>query len=362
MSRMLFQRAGMQNRAMKTGWITLFGSGETSASGRKVHEAIFQQLDKPIRAAILETPAGFELNSDRVAGRIGEFLAAKLQNYEPLVDIIPARRKGSFFSPDNEAILKPMLRANNIFLGPGSPSYAVRQLKDSKAWHYLLARHRLGAAVTFASAATVAAGAFALPIYEIYKAGHEPYWLNGLDLFGPFGLHLVFVPHWNNQEGGAELDTSHCFIGGERLEKLLDFLPPGMTVLGIDEHTALVIDMENGMAQVLGKGTVTLRRGKESPQILGHGRFPLDRLGTYHLPAPESYLPAGLWQQVLASDAEPDELIPVELPEEVSRLIEARELARRQKDWQRADQLRREIQQRGFIVADTPSGPSWEKV
>ena len=36
-----------------------------------------------------------------------------------------------------------------IFMGPGSPSYAVRQLEDSLTWEYILARHRLGAGSGF---------------------------------------------------------------------------------------------------------------------------------------------------------------------------------------------------------------------
>lgn len=41
----------------------------------------------------------------------------------------------------------------------------------------------------------------------------------------PFGLCLVVVPHWNNSEGGAELDTRRCFIGLERWEQLQALLP-----------------------------------------------------------------------------------------------------------------------------------------
>jgi hypothetical protein len=51
------------------------------------------------------------------------------------------------------------LDADVIFLGPGSPSYAVRQSQDSLAWQYLVARHRLGAGLALASAATIAIGA-----------------------------------------------------------------------------------------------------------------------------------------------------------------------------------------------------------
>ena len=86
------------------GLIVLFGSGETSASGRKVFDWLLRRLPVPVRVAILETPAGFELNSPQVAGRIGEFLSHRLQNYRPQVTIVPARKRGTPFSPDDPGL------------------------------------------------------------------------------------------------------------------------------------------------------------------------------------------------------------------------------------------------------------------
>ena len=58
---------------------------------------------------------------------MGEFLKMRLQNYNPIVDVVPARKRGTPFSPDDPNILRPLLQANIIFMGPGSPTYAVRQ-------------------------------------------------------------------------------------------------------------------------------------------------------------------------------------------------------------------------------------------
>ena len=196
-----------------SGIVVLFGSGETSASGQKAFDWLFRHLTQPLRVAVLETPAGFELNSDRVAGRIGDFLCDRLQNYRPEVILVPARQRGTPYSPDSPEIVAPLLSSNVLFLGPGSPTYAVRQLRDSLAWHTLQARHRWGLPWHWPSAATLAVGCLALPVYEIYKVGEDLHWKPGLDLFGPFGLPLVILPHWNNNDGGDELDTSRCFMG-----------------------------------------------------------------------------------------------------------------------------------------------------
>lgn len=60
----------------------LFGSGETSPGGRKVFDTVLRRLPAPPKLALLETPAGFELNSAQVIGRVADFLR-RLQNYHP---------------------------------------------------------------------------------------------------------------------------------------------------------------------------------------------------------------------------------------------------------------------------------------
>ena len=153
---------------MTLGRIAFLGSGETSLAGGRIFESLARLISDPLRVAIMETPAGFELNSALVAGRVGDFFKTRLQNFKPVIDLIPARKRGSAFSPDDPEIIKPLLYANLIFMGPGSPTYAIRQLKDTLAWDVIRARHRLGATLVFASAATISIGAHSLPVYEIY--------------------------------------------------------------------------------------------------------------------------------------------------------------------------------------------------
>ncbi len=243
------------------GLITMLGSGETALAGGRVFETIAGKLSRPLRIAVLETPAGFELNSAQVAGRVAEFLDSRLKNFAPIVDTVPARKRGTAFSPDEEAILTPLVAANLIFMGPGSPTYAVRQLNGSLAWELVRARHRMGAAMAFASAATIAVGRWCLPVYEIYKVGEDVKVVQGLDLFADFGLPLSFIPHWNNSDGGNEVDTSRCFVGRQRFELWQEQLPPENIIIGLDEHTGLIFDLAAKKCHVMGVGTVTLLRG-----------------------------------------------------------------------------------------------------
>jgi cysteinyl-tRNA synthetase len=51
-----------------------------------------------------------------------------------------------------------------------------------------------------------------------------------------------------------------------------------------------------------------------------------------------------------------------QLVPEVNALIQKREQARADKDWQAADAARTELAQKGIIVIDTVNGPIWKKV
>lgn len=340
------------------GLVVLFGSGETSPSGRRIFDWLFQRLPQPPRVSILETPAGFEPNSHRVAGRIAEFLAHRLQNYDPQVDLVPARRRGTPFSPDKPDVVAPLYESDAIFLGPGSPTYAARQLNASLAWHIIRARHYLGTCLIMASAATIASSRYALPVYEIYKVGEDLAWREGLDLFGSYGLSLVIIPHWNNNDGGDELDTSRCYMGMDRFRRLSDMLPPGLTILGIDEHTALAVDPAVGDCHVLGRGSVTLTRGDGQVAFVHESSFGIDELGPFHLPDPDPAVPASVWSRAQMVKSDAGAMRPaLSPPAAVLSFVAAREEARAHRDWQEADRLRDLIIAAGWEIRDTPNGP-----
>lgn len=339
------------------GPIAFLGSGETSLAGGRIFEHLARQINEPLRIAVLETPAGFELNASQVAGRVAEFLKTRLANYKPQVDVIPARKRGTPYSPDDPETCAPLLRANLIFMGPGSPTYAIRQLKDSLAWDLLRARHRLGAALAFASAATIAVGKVGLPVYEIYKVGQDVHSVPGLGIFDDFGVPLSFIPHWNNTDGGQDVDTSRCFMGRERFDEWCSQLPGNHTTLGLDEHTGIVFDFQKGECQVMGVSSISLVRAC-NPDIFPAGStIPLDEIGTFRLPEPlSSGISAAAWE--MAAHAPPPASVTEESPPpEVIALAQARQAARARKDWAAADDYRRQILSLGWMVQDTPEGP-----
>jgi hypothetical protein len=338
---------------MALGQIAFLGSGETSLAGGRIFEALAQKTKDPLRIALMETPAGFELNSAQVVGRVGDFMKTRLQNYKPVVDAIPARKKDSTFSPDDPEIVKPLLYANMIFMGPGSPTYAIRHLKDTLTWDVIRARHRLGATLIFASAATISIGAHALPVYEIYKVGQDVHMVDGLSLFSDFGLHISFIPHWNNADGGVDLDTSRCFVGMERFKEWCDLLPSENETIGLDEHTGLIIDFETGQCEVNGVSSVSLVRGCNPEMYPSGSKFSLSEMGEFSIPDPiEKGIPVHVWDMCLnAPPLEEDQP-----SQEVIILVEKRAAARVDKNWAESDKLRDEIAALGWTVQDSKDG------
>ncbi len=345
------------------GPIALFGSGETSPAAQRIHQRVMELLIPPIQPAILETPAGFEPNAAGVAQKIIDYLAHRLQNFAPTSVAIAARKRNTPFSPDDPTIAAPLFQANYLFMGPGSPTYAARQLADSYTWHAMLARHRLGAALSFSSATTIAVSQHAMPIYEIYKVGADLHWQPGLDFFGYFGIPLVIVPHWNNSDGGAELDTSHCYLGLERYTRLLTLLPNPVTVLGIEENTGLVIQPEQGLCEVVGNGAVVVVRDGVEVRYSSKASFAATVLGDWQLPVGHAGIPASIWQAAVMATAVTAADKDAEGPSAVVvTLAEARAAARAAKDWPAADRIRDELAALGWQVNDTATGPQLRRI
>jgi hypothetical protein len=119
-----------------------------------------------------------------------------------------------------------------------------------------------------------------VPVYEIYKVGEAPRWLEGLNLLAATGLNAAVIPHFNNAEGGNH-DTRYCYLGAGRLqvmEAALAELDSTAFVLGVDEHTGLILDLGAGTATVVGLGVVTVRADGRSAELATGSEMAISRL------------------------------------------------------------------------------------
>ncbi len=342
----------MQDSNLSPGTITLVGSGEMSPPMAKVHRAVMSRFAEPVRAVFLDTPAGFELNADQIAVRAVQYFERHLN-----LDLTVASFKSATTATEAsiERALRKLCRANYIFAGPGSPTYAVRNWRDTAILQAMAQRLATGAHIVLASAAAIAVGRYTLPVYEIYKVGEEPRWVDGLDMLGPYGLELAIVPHWNNNQGGTH-DTRYCFVGASRMKFLENALPDSVTILGIDENTACIIDLENDECRVMGTGQVTIRRrGREAVYPAGTV-FGLDELRGTTLPrVPVAvWEPPAEWPDDLGNDAVSKEPF-------IELLVCIRTQLRAAGQWALADEIRDGLAELGITLEDGSAETTWRR-
>src|SRR5215510_5020719 len=244
--------------------LVIMGSGETAPTMVTPHRDVVARFGSTApRAVLLDTPYGFQENAGEISQRAVEYFAQRVQ-----LSIDIAGFPGPLAADPRERSTQPsaaslarLRAADLVFSGPGSPTYALSTWRGSVVPEALADKLANGGVTVFASAAAVTVGRFSLPVYEIYKVGHPIHWLDGLDLLTPlgFGAHCVVIPHWDNAEGGTH-DTRFCYMGDRRLSAMEEMLPADAWILGVDEHTAFVVDLNAGEASVIGRGGVTVRR------------------------------------------------------------------------------------------------------
>ncbi len=274
--------------------LVIIGSGETSPTMVTVHRDLLARLGvRRPRALLLATPYAFQENAASVSARAQRYFSGSVgldvcvtpgtsDNAGPGMappmheEHAPDRETPDRETPDREAA--DISTADWVFAGPGSPSYAIAHWRAGPVAEALRERILAGPGLTvLASAAAATAGEFALPVYEIYKAGGAPRWLPGLDLMGALGLKVAVIPHYDNTEGG-HYDTRYCYLGERRLAVMERELPADGAVLGVDEHTAVLIDTATSEVEIRGRGGVTVRRAGQSVIVPSGARLTVAEL------------------------------------------------------------------------------------
>jgi hypothetical protein len=252
--------------------IVVMGSGETAPTMVKVHREVFAACP-PGPAVMLDTPFAFQMNRDELVTRTRAYFAQSVGR-----DVDVAVWSGTEGPAQEEKSLALLDRAAWAFAGPGSPTYALRRWRGTRVPAALAGVVRRGGTVVLGSAAAVTLGSHAVPVYEIYKVGADPAWADGLDLLGELtGVAAAVVPHYDNKEGATH-DTRYCYLGEERLALLEESLPDEVGVLGVDEHTAMVIDVEARTMTVSGNGLVSVRRRGTTATFAAGESLGLDEL------------------------------------------------------------------------------------
>ena len=380
---------------MSAGRLILMGSGELSNRLVAAHRLGIERAGAR-EAVVLDTPFGFQENAPLLSERLTGFFRTSLA----IDSVVASYRSTSDGEVARERMLAAVRSARYVFAGPGSPGYALATWRATGLAAALRNLLTDGATVTLASAAALTAGPKTLPVYEIFKAGAGLEWLQGLNLTAHLGLEAAVIPHWNNNEGQG-FDTSRCYMGRRRFQRLRAMLPDRMGVIGVDEHTAAIIDFGREEMSVLGAGGVTLSGADDV--FVGEGEMmSLDRmgrlLGSKPLATPEKRIEALpdltkakdarsaeaiagtlLWLESKAADGSPQArealrsaLVEISelavsglvTPAEwvagyVDLLLDARSRFRSRKQWEEADRIRSGLEKLGVTLQDTPAGTTW---
>ena len=371
------------------GLLVIIGSGEMAAPMTRVHREVVRRLaaNRPaatdLKATIIDTPYGFQSNADLLSEAALDFFGRRIG----MSTAVASMRRSDDDLLLRETAFARIREADFVFSGPGSPSYALRQWSGTPIRQLLADKLTQGGALVFASAAALTLGRLVVPVYEIYKVGEDPFWLPGIDVLSQIGLSAAVIPHFDNAEG-REHDTRFAFLGEERLAMLEDQMPDDVFILGVDEHTALMIDLGAEMVTVHGRGGATVRRRGQS-SILAAGeeiRFEhlahLARVARTAPPvtaraaqAPQSNEHAdvrSLVRDILAADdpalaramvVRLGEMTESAVGERtrlveplVEALLDARRSARARGDWATADSIRERLLQLGIELRDAPDG------
>jgi hypothetical protein len=353
------------------------GSGETAPGMTKVHRELLSGLGE-VRAVNLDTPYGFQLNVPQMTQKLVDYFKVSLQtDLKPLSFTNFEKSSGV----ERELFRQSVREANYVFAGPGSPSYALAQWKGLDLQEDLLHVLDNGGVVCFSSAAALTLGAFTAPIYEIYKAGAEPFWLEGLNLMGLLGINCAVIPHFNNAEG-QDYDTSCCYLGLGRLELLEEKLPNEVSALGVDEHTAAIFDLTYNNFSVIGKGNAYWRNHGTTRSIELNSTIPVKALEPNNKIAPKyanaihesmltmeplelaAIVEQGGNQAILALSklvnfANDANIKANNYSSLIDALLETRRELKISGNFQVSDQIRNLLLEFKIIIKDTPNGTTW---
>ena len=381
-----------------SGRIILIGAGELMSTMSPQHRAVLGRLQGPPRPVFLDTTAGFETNVETIDAKAVEYYEHHLQTE---LRIARYRHRDKATPTEVAAAIAEIRASNLIFAGPGSPTYAIKQWRETPIWDALIQQWEAGVDLLFASAASITLGRYALPVYEIYKAGADPFWAEGLDLLGRLGLNLAVIPHYNDNSGGENYDSRFCYMGARRFDLLQESLPPDVSILGIDAYTSVTFDAASPEATVSGQGGITLIGDGAERRFESGASLPLTAFSSSSRELvrtfDESHVFGGYAFSDNPSDAAGDdgfaplaeliEALPSLKQEEriellarlqslrervatapsgdegplVELILELREALRAQKQFAAADRARQTLEDLGFEIGDTPGGATWTR-
>lgn len=233
---------------MSAGVVALLGSGEYTAAMNDPDRRLIEYLGGPaqVRAALIPAASALEPGMPQRWNSMGVNHFAGLGVSATPLDL--CQRDDAH----DAQIVHVLQRAHLVYFSGGNPDYLVETMHDTPAWAAIEQRASAGAVVAGCSAGAMMLGQVYLSIRAL-RRGEPPQWLHGLGL----ARGLAILPHF---------DRSRLMMDEQRFTQVLQAVPSGVTLVGIDEDTMLVRlpDAHNHWSwSVLGRQSVTVFVGQQ---------------------------------------------------------------------------------------------------
>ncbi len=250
------------NEKGKPGTIALVGSGEYTAAMDGTDRYLLETIGGPTAAqvVIMATASGLEDPSSPA-----RWTQMGLEHFERLgATVAPAQILQREDAQDSQWL--PLLeQANFYYFSGGNPQHLIETLRDTPAWEIIQRNWQNGAVLAGCSAGAMALGGYTANIRSV-MSGSGPSWSPALGVLPG----IITIPHF---------DRMASFAGPAVFEKMLSTVPSGLTVVGVDEDSALVLvgnfaepDAANRW-QVMGSQTVSLFNSAGSATVYQAGEY-----------------------------------------------------------------------------------------
>lgn len=243
----------------KSGAIALVGSGEYTDAMNDTDRYLMETVGGPsaARVVIIPTASGLEdPSSPENWQRMGLAHFGKLGAQVNRVDIL--QREDA-----NDPRWQPLLEeANFYYFSGGNPQHLIETMRDSLAWATIQRGYLKGAILAGCSAGAMALGGYTANVRAVMR-GDGPSWSPALGLLP----RLITMPHFDRISG---------FAGPAMFKQMLESVPQGCLLVGVDEDTALVktAAVDNSERwQVIGRQTVSLFNSEGASTIFRSGEY-----------------------------------------------------------------------------------------
>lgn len=235
---------------MTHGPLALVGSGEYTDAMNETDRALLNVLPaKQPHVVVIPTASGLEPGMPAIWNARG---VAHFNKLKAKVTPLHITEREHCYDAAN---VKALREADFFYFSGGNPNYVVETWHDTPAWETLVSRWETGAALAGCSAGAMMLGSFTIRVRDA-MTGNTPQWVPAMGL-----VHgLAVLPHF---------DRMKHFVGNDVFRSIVQSAPAHVTVVGVDEDTALV---KLGDAwRVMGRQTVTVFDREGNPQRFAGG-------------------------------------------------------------------------------------------